>query len=79
MSRVGLRYIDEIRLPAGAANDTPWTEYIDNRLSAASDSRLRGHAPKDFQGIIQYALGEDYSAVMRYGALTGQSVGNALP
>jgi uncharacterized protein (TIGR04255 family) len=77
LNRVGLRYIDEVRVPGpGPAGDT-WTRYIDQRLSGAATISLSGRLPADMQAALQFDLGEGHVVVMRYGARQGQAVGDA--
>jgi uncharacterized protein (TIGR04255 family) len=77
LTRVGLRYIDEIRVPDPEPGDGRWTRYIDPRLSGAADIALGGQRAADMQAALQFDLGEGYAAVVRYGARRGQAVGNA--
>ena len=77
LTRIGLRYIDEIRVPDPAPGDGRWTKYIDPRLSGAADIILRGRPAADMQAALQFDLGEGHAAVVRYGARRGQAVGNA--
>ena len=77
LSRVGLRYIDEIRVPEPAPGhaESRWSRYIDSRLSGPANVLLEGRSPTDVQGVLQFDLGDRYRAVVRYGARRGQAVG----
>lgn len=77
LTRVGLRYIDEIRVPDPEPGDGRWSRYIDVRLSGAADITLGGRPAADMQAALQFDLGEGQAAVVRYGARRGQAVGNA--
>ncbi len=77
LSRVGLRYIDEVRVPERGLSDGGWSRYIDPRLSGAASVTLQGRLPTELLGVIQFDLGDGYSTVVRYGARRGQTVGGA--
>lgn len=77
LTRAGLRYIDEIRVPDPAPGDGRWTRYVDSRLSGAADILLGGRPATDMQAAVQFDLGGGYATVVRYGARRGQAVGNA--
>lgn len=77
LTRVGLRYIDEIRVPDPGPDGGRWTHYIDPRLSGAATVSLAGRPPADMQAALQFDLGEGHAAVVRYGARRGQAVGDA--
>jgi uncharacterized protein (TIGR04255 family) len=76
MTRIGLRYIDEIRVPGMADAIEPWTDFIDRRLSSAVTVSLESRMPSSLQGMLQFELGEGQRVVMRYGAMRGQAVSN---
>lgn len=77
LSRIGLRYIDEVRVPSIARVQESWMAYIDERLAAPVSLVLGGSRPAVLQGTLQFDLGDGQHVVMRYGAMQGQSVGNA--
>lgn len=77
LARVGLRYIDEIRVPDPEAGDGRWSRYIDARLSGAADITLGGRSAADMQAALRFDLGGGQAAVVRYGARRGQAVANA--
>lgn len=77
LARIGLRYIDEVRVPRAESDPQVWTAYIDQRLASGVTLLLENHGPASLQGTLQYDLGDGQHVVMRYGALRGQSVGNA--
>lgn len=73
VERIGLRYIDEIRVPIEERPD--WSEWIDSRLAppvlATSPDRLRVNQQ---QATIQYSTDEPGVVVtLRYGAVVGRS------
>jgi len=77
ITRVGLRYIDEIRVPDPGSGDERWVRYVDARLSGAATVSLEGRAAVDMQAALQFDLGDGHSTVVRYGARRGQAVGDA--
>jgi len=77
LARIGLRYIDEVRVPGIEEVPGSWTDYIDERLAGAVGLTLAGVSPVFLQGTMQFDLGDGERVVMRYGAMKGQSVGNA--
>ena len=76
LSRVGLRYIDEIRVPDPDPGENRWARYIDPRLSGHTGILLEGRPPTSTQGALQFDLDDGFRAVVRYGAREGQTVGN---
>jgi uncharacterized protein (TIGR04255 family) len=77
VDRVGLRYIDEIRVPSITTSPGDWSPYINPSLLAAKDLGGRAHEelqPDGWQGVLEYRRGERMGLVMRYGALDGMAV-----
>lgn len=77
VERVGLRYIDEIRIPSVQTAPGEWSRYIHPALLAAKDIGTEAHgelSPSGWQGVLQYARGANMGVVMRYGALQGFAV-----
>lgn len=75
LGRVGLRYIDEIRVP-DLVSPTEWSGFITPDLLAPPsvgerDSNL---SRLSWEGVIQYSSANDRKLVLRYGALWGQAV-----
>jgi uncharacterized protein (TIGR04255 family) len=72
IERVGLRYIDEIRVP-GIATPADWEGFINSAL--LGPLALEGEfAPEQFEAIIIYPTGRNRQANVRYGALEGRVV-----
>lgn len=73
VNRVGLRYIDEIRVP-GLDDPARWSEWLNSAIlpptpeamSAAGDRLL------NWNGASLYGIGEDRSLVLRYGPQPAQ-------
>ncbi len=74
--RIGLRYIDEIRVPDIGGQPEDWNGYINPRLlaAAAADLRPAGMNPTAWQGRIRYQTGASYALTARYGPQTGYAV-----
>jgi uncharacterized protein (TIGR04255 family) len=73
--RVGLRYIDEIRVPEPVVDVRGWSKWIDGRLvgalSLGPEDAPVGHA----QGLVTFDLGSGMKFNLQYAALTeGQAV-----
>jgi len=79
--RIGLRYIDEIRVPGIETAPGDWRGYIDEHLLAAADpdfipASLR---PSEWQGLVQYQTAPDSMLTVRYGPQQGSAVDPAGP
>ncbi len=74
--RIGLRYIDEIRVPGTGGGPDGWDGYINPRLlaAAAADLRPDGMNPTTWQGLIQYQTNASYALNVRYGPQDGYAV-----
>jgi uncharacterized protein (TIGR04255 family) len=75
--RVGMRYIDEIRVPTVTELPGDWTGYIDGHLLAAVSPDFLAKTelqPKAWQGLVQYATGPDQVLQVRYGPQEGYAV-----
>jgi len=72
VQRVGLRYIDEIRVE-GVENPVDWAGYIHPSLLCAAklDHDL---SPVRTEGLAEFDRGEGHRTVMRFGAMTGRVV-----
>ncbi len=82
IARVGMRYIDEVRVP-DLANEDPsaWQDWIDAsllapQLDAMSDA---GFVSTGWEGAAQYRTGPDQRLVLRYGPRTGYVVNPVGP
>lgn len=74
MQRIGLRYIDEIRVPAAGGTTPDWSEWIHGDLIAPSSPGLGLH-PMQQQAVVQYRTDMPGETVtLRYGAVVGPPV-----
>ncbi len=71
VERVGLRYIDEIRVPGGAN----WRAWVDGTLlGPTSVAHELGLVPGQWQGVSLFSPGEERTVVLRYGPQEGYAV-----
>lgn len=75
ISRLGLRYIDEIRVPHLEGPD-PWDAWLDRSLLAP---RAPGVSTETWGCAVQYATGSDRHLVLRYGPGDGTVINPAGP
>lgn len=76
VDRIGLRYIDELRVPD--IEQPEWSDYVDKALVPPSPAGL---SPTSWQGLGVYPTGEGSRVVLRYGPRDGFAVntsGNRL-
>lgn len=69
LQRVGLRYIDEVRVPDPITDIRDWGKWIDNRLVAHLDVGTEDLTPTMSQGITTYDLGDGRGLNVRFAAL----------
>lgn len=68
IERVGLRYIDEIRVPA-SSEQVDWQDWVAPSLLAPA---YEGLHPLQQQAVVQYKVGEpEDTLTLRYGAVNG--------
>lgn len=79
--RIGLRYIDEIRVPGIESAPGDWRGYIDEHLLAAADPEFipRSLRPSEWLGLVQYQTAPDSMLTVRYGPQSGHAVDPAGP
>lgn len=70
VTRLGMRYIDEIRVPQLVGED-PWAEWLDDDLQVP---RIEGLTTKSWTSAVQYDTGTDRGLVLRYGPVEASSV-----
>ena len=77
VARVGMRYIDEIRV-AGIEEDrsSDWREWLDpSLLPPKLDGMMdQEYQPAAWDGAVRYVTGPERSLVLRYGARQGYAV-----
>lgn len=79
--RVGLRYIDEIRLPSGGGAVQDWSGYLNDALLApVSLQEASDHlTPRGWQTVVQFECAPQHLVVVRYGPGDGHAVNPAEP
>lgn len=73
VERLGLRYIDEIRMSGQDEPPGDWHGYVDSSLLVATDTLAEslvnmGFMPQLWQGVVQLGNREDRGLQVRYGA-----------
>lgn len=75
VERVGLRYIDELRVPTGNEDGIDWAQWVDSTLlgpvSLAPELGLR---TQQWQGVAVFGPGDEDSLVVRYAPRVGYAV-----
>ncbi len=74
LERIGLRYIDEIRVPGEVSEVGDWSEWIDSRLLSVVGFAPHGATASSMQGHASYDLGAGRQLNFQYAALNGPSV-----
>ena len=79
--RIGLRYIDEIRVPGIESAPGDWRGYIDEHLLAAADPDFIPASLRlsEWLGLVQYQTAPDSMLTVRYGPQSGYAVDPAGP
>lgn len=74
--RIGLRYINEIRVPEIDSAPGDWRRYIHESLLSAADPKLipTSLQPTVWQGLVQYRTADDSTLMVRYGPQEGYAV-----
>lgn len=78
VTRIGLRYIDEIRVPSEDESGLPeWNEWVDESLLGPHGIELgHGLSPAVNEGTLVFAGNDDTRLVLRYGAQDAYVVGS---
>lgn len=76
VERIGLRYIDEIRVPAENEGYQPaWDQWIDlSLLGPRHIGSELGLSPAEHEGVSVFSRGSDYALVLRYGPQSDYAV-----
>ena len=73
VERIGLRYIDEIRVPVEIKSARDWYGWVDDRLLAALDVRPDDLA-ETLQTVIEYRTQNERILRFRFGSINGPSL-----
>lgn len=77
VARVGMRYIDEIRVPGvDSTNPITWEPWIDPGLLPPhiDEAAAAGLLPTAWEGAVQYSTGTDRKLILRYTPRDGYAV-----
>lgn len=77
VERIGLRYIDEVRVPNAISTSDDWRGWIADDLT--SPVAIAPGQISTFQGAIETVTGADQKLVLRYAALNGTGVVGSDP
>lgn len=75
--RLGLRYIDEVRVPKIVEPPGDWGDYIDAHLLATvapEFTQSAGLTPRTWQSIVQYVTEGERTVLLRFGPSQGYAV-----
>ena len=81
VERIGLRYIDEIRVRGVGEKPGDWKGYINEHLLAAAhpDMIPSGMQAQEWQGVVRYRTSASSTLVVRYGPQWGHAADPAGP
>jgi len=72
VERIGLRYIDEVRVPTEINSTRDWAGWLADDITTIS--RISPGDPTTYQGAVEAATGKDQRLVFRFAALNGTGV-----
>ncbi len=73
--RLGLRYIDEIRVPDLADGPSAWREWVAPSLVGPAEiGAAHGLVPQQWQGVVVFDRGAGRQMVVRYGPREGFAI-----
>lgn len=73
VERVGLRYIDELRVPQSIGQPRDWLGYVSEDVLAPL-TVATGYQPASLEGVIRLNCGEARGVLLRYAAMEGSGV-----
>jgi uncharacterized protein (TIGR04255 family) len=75
LERLGIRYVDEIRVPSEDTEPIDWSEWVEPSLLGPIDLGAQlGFQPGEHQGLATFQLGTDRGLNVRYGTQVGYAV-----
>jgi uncharacterized protein (TIGR04255 family) len=81
VARVGMRFVDEIRLPDSGERVEDWADWLapDVLAPALTAMARAGCPPSTWTGVAQYSIGDGKQLVLRYGPQHGYVVNPVGP
>lgn len=81
VSRMGLRYIDEVRVPDAGPEGPAWAEWLDPALMPPHFTEMTadGYPSPGWEGGAQYRTGAEQNMVLRFGPRVGYVVNPTGP
>jgi len=80
LMRLGLRYIDEVRVPDLAGGPQDWDEWVDSSLLGPIPlAASLGLVPEQWQGLTVFDRGEGRKLILRFGPREGFAVAPGGP
>jgi uncharacterized protein (TIGR04255 family) len=73
VQRVGLRYINEIRIPGGVTDTREWSKWLSGDLLAAF-ALLPDQPVGGLNGSVLFHLDQERNVLLRWGELVGRSI-----
>lgn len=78
--RLGVRYVDEIRVPDSMEDLSGWREWIDSSLLGPVNlAKDLNFVAEQWQGVAVFDIGQDRKLVVRYGPREGFAVAPGAP
>ncbi|MGO9873302.1 MAG: TIGR04255 family protein [Acidimicrobiia bacterium] len=76
VARVGMRFVDEIRVPEVGENVDQWAPWLSSEILAPAMTAMSkaGCSPVTWTGVAQFGLGDAKQLVLRYGPQNGYAV-----
>ncbi len=81
VARVGMRYVDEIRVPEAGESWSAWARWLSPGVLAPASEAMEsaGYPPLTWTGATQYSIGPGRQLVLRYGPQNGYAVNPSGP
>lgn len=81
VARVGMRFVDEIRVPEVGDRASDWAHWLSPDVLAPALTAMdgEGRPPGTWTGVAQYSLGDGKQLVLRYGPQHGYAVNPVGP
>ncbi len=74
VERIGLRYIDEVRVPTGLSHPSDWARWVNSALLSPSVPEEIDMPVSQWQGVALYGTQPGVALVLRYGPREGFAV-----